>query len=180
MANRGQVTTEARAAFEESVRLKPDNPRAAFFLALGLAQDGRIDEARAAWKGIIAKSPADAPWIPLVQQHIASLDDEGQSSDAPGNPTAADIEAAGNMSKEERQEMVRSMVASLAEKLEANPDNFEGWMRLVRSYAMLKEQDKAQDALKKGLGAFPPDQDQGKALLSLAKQLGLSTDGVKP
>ena len=33
--------------------------------------------------------------------------------------------------------MIRSMVTSLADKLKANPDDPDGWVRLVRSYSVL-------------------------------------------
>jgi len=56
-ANDGIVVEDARLAFEESVRLSPDNPRARFYVALGLEQAGRRDEARAAFEAIAAASP---------------------------------------------------------------------------------------------------------------------------
>ena len=69
------------------------------------------------------------------------------------------------------------MVDSLADKLKDDPNNFEGWMRLVRSYAVLGQKDKAADALKQGLAAFPADGSEGKQLLALAGELGLKADG---
>ena len=74
--------------------------------------------------------------------------------------------------------MIAGMVESLDGKLREQPDNFEGWMRLVRSYAMLNNDGKAKEALQNGLKAFPPDGEQGKKLLALAQQLGIPADGV--
>ena len=84
------------------------------------------------------------------------------------------------MSAGDRQQMIANMVAGLDEKLKADPNNFEGWMRLVRSYAMLKQADKASDALTRALKAFPADGEQGKQLVALATQLGIKASEAKP
>ncbi len=179
---KGEVTAEARKAFEASLAAQAGDPRASFYLAMALEQSGRTGDAIDAYKAIVANSPPDAPWVPMINERVAAIaggNTSAQSSaDAPGNPTAADMEAAGQMSAADRADMIRSMVEGLDAKLTENPNNFEGWMRLVRSYAMLKESDKAQSALKRALAAFPPDKDQGKALLGLAEQLGLSIEGA--
>jgi cytochrome c-type biogenesis protein CcmH len=82
------------------------------------------------------------------------------------------------MNTEDRQAMILGMVESLDARLQENPENFEGWMRLVRSYAMLKNETKAQEALKTGLKSFPAQGEKGKQLVALAKELGLSLEGV--
>jgi len=42
--------------------------------------------------------------------------------------------------------MIRGMVAGLAGKLEANPDDPDGWVRLVRAYAVLGDTAKRDAA----------------------------------
>ena len=180
--NDGVVTADASAAFEAALKEKPDNPRAEFYLALGFEQAGKQDEALAAFEALAAKSPADAPWLPLVKQHIAVVSGKGPvaaQGDAPGNPSEADIAAAQDMSAQDRTAMIRGMVDSLDAKLKENPDNFEGWMRLVRSYAMLKEPDRAVDALNAAFKTFPANGKQGAQLADLGRQLGLPVEDVK-
>jgi cytochrome c-type biogenesis protein CcmH len=188
-ASDGIVTEDARLAFEESLRLSPENPRARFYLALALEQAGRRDDARAAFETIAAASPADAPWMELVQQHIAANGGEASpppladappaaSSQAPGGPTPDDLAAAQDMSGAERQEMIRGMVESLALRMQEEPDNLEGWLRLIRSYAVLGDREKATAALTTGLKTFPADGDEGRQLVALAREVGLSVDGV--
>jgi cytochrome c-type biogenesis protein CcmH len=65
---------------------------------------------------------------------------------APG-PSQADIEDAGRMSDEERRAFVRTMVERLAARQEVQPDNLEGWLRLVQAYGVLGEVDRARAAL---------------------------------
>ena len=67
--------------------------------------------------------------------------------EAPLNgPSADDIKAAQQMSTEERAAMIIAMVDSLAGKLEDNPNDPEGWARLLRARTVLgQEAQKAQD-----------------------------------
>ncbi|WP_432431687.1 c-type cytochrome biogenesis protein CcmI [Rhizobium leguminosarum] len=190
----GVVTEEARKVLEQSLTLEPDNPRARFYIALSMEQAGRPDEARQAFEALAKQSPADAPWLPLVNQHIAMNGGApagagsvapganpaapGANPAAPGNPTQQDVAAAETMNAGDRQQMIRGMVESLDAKLSEDPNNFEGWMRLVRSYAVLNDKDRAADALKRGLAAFPPPGEQGRQLLALARELGIATEGA--
>ena len=178
-ANDGIVTEDARLAFEESVRLQPNNPRSRFYVALGLEQAGRRDEARAAFEAIAAQSPPDAPWMDLIRQHIAATG--GASADtaqAPKGPTTGDMAAAGDMSEGDRQDMIRGMVDGLAAQLQEDPDNLEGWLRLVRSYSVLGDKEKAAEALRTGLKNFPAEGDEGRQLIALAREVGLAVEGV--
>jgi cytochrome c-type biogenesis protein CcmH len=179
-ANDGIVTEDARLAFEESLRLQPDDPRARFYLALAMEQAGRSEEARAAFEALAKDSPPDAPWMELVQQHIVAAGgavDQGDGTEASG-PTADELAAADAMSGAERQEMIRGMVDGLAARLQDDPNNLDGWLRLIRSYSVLGDKDKAAEALKIGLQTFPAEGDEGRQLIALGREMGLAVDGV--
>ena len=170
----GIVTAQARTQLEQSLALKADNPRAKYYLALALEQEGRRLEARAAFEALAKEAPADAPWLPLVNRHIAGLGGDGGQL---GNPTAGDVAAAEDMTAGDRQQMIAGMVESLAAKLQENPDNFEGWMRIIRSYVVLDQRPKAEAALQTALKTFPADSENGKQLLALARDLSISAEG---
>jgi len=185
----GSVDKETLDVLRQIVQLEPENPRARFYIALSSEQAGRRDEARQAFEALAKQSPPDAPWLPLVNQHIAMNGANpaapgavsaasGADPAAPGNPTQQDVAAAEIMNAGDRQQMIRGMVESLDAKLSADPNNFEGWMRLVRSYAVLNDRDRAAGALKRGLAAFPPAGEQGRQLLALARELGIATEGM--
>lgn len=188
MANNGQVTDTAQAAFEKAQKLAPGDPRSAFFLAMGLAQDGKRAEAVAAFKAMEAKGPPDAPWLPAVRQQIAALGgtpevaEDGSpaspqvSPAPPGNPSAADVAAAQSMSAGDRMAMIKDMVGRLDAELRDQPRNIEGWKRLVRSYMVLNDPAKAKDALSRALAVFPPDSTDGKALVAMAGELGIPVE----
>ncbi|MEQ1407549.1 c-type cytochrome biogenesis protein CcmI [Neorhizobium sp. Rsf11] len=177
-SNDGIVTEDARSAFEEAVRLEPDNPRSRFYVGLGLEQAGRAAEARSVFEAIAKDSPAGAPWLELVNQHIAknggTVAPDQSTAQAPGNPTQEDMAAAGTMSQDDRQAMIRGMVDSLAARLKEDPNNLEGWLRLVRSYTVLGDKEKAQEALKSGLKQFPSSGE----LVALANEMGLAVEGT--
>ncbi len=176
----GVVTADARQTLQQSLTLEPDNARAKFYLALALEQDGKQADAKDAFVALAKESPADAPWMALVNEHIARNGGTpavaAANPDAPGNPTNAEVAAADGMNAGDRQQMIRGMVDSLDARLKENPDNFEGWMRLIRSYAVLNDKAAAADALKRGLSAFPAEGGEGKQLLALAKELGVATE----
>lgn len=175
--NDGIVIEAARDAFAEAEQLKSGNPRARFYLALSLEQAGKADEARAAFAALEADAPAGAPWLPLVREHITRTG--GEAAPAAPGPTAQDMAAANDMTATDRQAMIEGMVASLDAKLKENPADFEGWMRLVRAYSVLKNETKAGEALRAGLKAFPPEGEQGRQLLALAKELGVSAGPIR-
>ncbi len=82
------------------------------------------------------------------------------------------------MSEGERAEMIRGMVARLAERLEDNPDDAAGWERLARSYGTLGEAGRARDAFGRA-AALDPDnpallQAYGTAIVKAAP------DGAPP
>jgi cytochrome c-type biogenesis protein CcmH len=180
----GVVTEEALAAFERAVAMNRNNMRARFYVALGLEQAGRTGDALAAFKAIKADSPPGAAWTQLVAEHIAKnggAQNDGApaaAAKAPGNPDAEAVAAAREMAPQDRREMIEGMVDSLAAKLKDDPNNIEGWLRLVRSYKVLGRDESAGEALKTGLKTFPPTGEEGRRLLALAREMGLSLEGV--
>ena len=165
----GQVGREARLAFAAAIEADPGNSQARYYAGLAMAQDGRLKEAIAVWQDLGADSPADAPWLPLLRQQIARAAQElgieppaiaalppatpGASGGAPG-PNAADLEAARNMTEEDRTAFVRSMVDRLAARLADDPADPDGWRRLARAQAGRREVDAARESLTKAEAAI--------------------------
>lgn len=175
----GVVTAEALSAFERAVALNRDNMRARFYVALGLEQAGRTGEALKAFEAIAAESPPGAAWTQLVAEHIAKNGGTpAAAAKAPGNPNAEAVAAAREMAPQDRQQMIEGMVDSLAARLKDDPNNIEGWLRLVRSYKVLGRDESAGEALKTGLKTFPPTGEEGRRLLALAREMGLSLEGI--
>jgi cytochrome c-type biogenesis protein CcmH len=174
------VTKDAGAAFTEALKLDPSDARARFYLALAEGQTGDRAKAIADLEALAASAPKDAPWQEIVAAQIARFQAETSNPAAPGNPSAADVEAAAGLNDADRMQMIRTMVESLDARLTDEPANFEGWQRLIRSYMVLGDPAKAGEALKRGLAAFPADTDNGKALIALAREMGAPTEGATP
>jgi len=174
----GLVTAEARDIFERAGKLGPDNPKPPFFLASALAQEGRLKEAADAWRDMLARLPADSPWRGATQEAIDEADRRMAAAEAPAGapgPTQDEVEAAALMQPGDRAAMIESMVSGLDARLKENPNDPEGWMRLVRSYVILGKTDQARDALARGVKVMGGDSEDGKRLTALAASLGLSS-----
>jgi cytochrome c-type biogenesis protein CcmH len=198
----GVVTEEARLAFQSAREIEPGEVKSAFYLAMAMVQEGREDRALQAFRDIAGTSPPDAPWMPAVNAHIealggaapapvppsvGALSDDGAtapqadgSGEAPRDPDADDLAAAGRMGAQDRAAMVEGMVESLDARLRENPDNIEGWVRLVRSYGVLGRTEDAGDALRRGLEVFPANSEDGRQLIAEARRAGIATGEGAP
>ncbi len=67
----GTVTPAAREAFEAALGDKESAPRSRYYLALAKSQQGDAKGALQGWVDLAADAPADAEWLPLVQQRIS-------------------------------------------------------------------------------------------------------------
>lgn len=70
----GTLTPPALYAYRRAAAVDPQNPGPPFFLGLALAQSGQLDEGRALWADLLARSPADAPWRPELEMRLRRLD----------------------------------------------------------------------------------------------------------
>jgi len=174
----GVVTEEARLVFQSARELGPEDPRPSFFLALANAQEGKLEEARSEFSALLEHSPADAPWNPALQKQIAALDTALRNKNVTSGPTQADItDAMENKTPEERQEMIRAMVATLDARLAENPDNIDGWLMLIRSKAMIGDLIGAQTALDRAVVSFPSGAE-ANLLADLAGSLSLKSNNA--
>ena len=130
----------------------------------------------------LAENPDDiAGWERLARAYqVLGEDEKAAAAEArlaalrardaePAGPDADDVAAAADMTTEDRSAMIRSMVGKLAARLEENPDDLEGWLRLAQSWQVLGEYQKAADALGRAVGLSPDDAvllgDYGRAII---------------
>jgi cytochrome c-type biogenesis protein CcmH len=67
------LTPPAEYAYKRAEELSPGYPAPLFFYGLALARSGDREGAVRVWKQLLAKSPPDASWRPLVEQGVAAL-----------------------------------------------------------------------------------------------------------
>ncbi|MFG1374601.1 c-type cytochrome biogenesis protein CcmI [Xanthobacter oligotrophicus] len=177
VASDGLVTADAARAFADALALDANEPRSAYFLGLAAEQDGRAEDAARIWSQLLARTPANAPYRPMVAAVLARVGGAAPAAPVAGapGPGAADVAAAASMSTDERNVMVRGMVARLAERLSTEPNDIEGWLRLVRAYGVLGDKDKAAEALKTARATFKDNAEALGRLDAAEKELAVKT-----
>jgi cytochrome c-type biogenesis protein CcmH len=176
LAADGIVTEEARTAYEKILKLEPRRPEARFWLAMAKEQDGRLADALAAYKSLLADAPPDAPYRAPLQARIKEVESRtaGNQSGAPG-PLQADIAAADKLSPQQREQMIMQMVDGLAQRLKSNGRDLPGWLRLLNAYAVLDRKDDARAALAEARRNFDGDAGALAELSKAASKLGLGS-----
>jgi cytochrome c-type biogenesis protein CcmH len=197
----GRITPDMHKSFETALKLDPKDFRARYFLAIEKNEGGNHKQALDDLIAIVNESPADAPWLQPVRelaeriskQHSLPIDGRMKAIEAvapaaeapalgsggqiaaagiPG-PTSTDLQAASRMTPTQQDEMARGMVARLAARLEENPRDADGWIRLMRARLVLKDPAGARQALSKAKAAFAGDNAQIARFDEAARTLGL-------
>jgi cytochrome c-type biogenesis protein CcmH len=182
------IVPEAAAAFRKALALDPADPRARYFLAvqkdLGGDHKGAIED----WLALLKDTPPGAPWEADVRRTVEQsaaknhIDLAGRMP-APGagglatagipGPTPEQIASASSIPPGQQDAMVKAMVQKLEDRLKASPKDADGWIRLMRSKAVLNDPAGAKDALRSGLAAFQGDGATQARLNAAAAELGI-------
>lgn len=70
----GQLSAAALFAYTRAEELAEDNPAPRYFVGLAMLRQGEFAQGRGMWADILADSPADAPWRPVVVDRLERLD----------------------------------------------------------------------------------------------------------
>ncbi|SEN62869.1 c-type cytochrome biogenesis protein CcmI [Palleronia pelagia] len=176
----GFVSSEAEAVLDRALAADPRNGRAAYYKGLALAQIGRPDQAFAIWRGLLERGPEEAPWIEPVRGQIgqvaaaAGIRYDAPAPAAPRGPTAADMEAAADMSPEDLQAMIGNMVSGLSQRLATEGGPSSDWARLIVALSVLGQTDRARAILDEARGVFAGSQPDLDAIAAAADRAGLS------
>jgi cytochrome c-type biogenesis protein CcmH len=165
----GAVTAEAQAAFTRAVSLDGTTVSARYYLGVAAEQDGKREEAAKIWRDLIADAPAGARWVSDVRAALARV--EGKAAAPLPGPTPAQMAAAANQSPDQQTAMIQGMVDGLAARLKTDGSDVDGWVRLVRSYKVLGQRDKAQSAIADAQRAVAGDPDKRQRLDVALKEL---------
>ena len=121
------------------------------FQAIAVEQDGSTEKARQLWEALRADSPSDAPWTDAVHPLLAAVAGAPQ----PGVEVARsgpDRTGVAAPPPEQRTEATSGMVEGLAEKPAKDDHDLDGWLRLIRAYAVLCKQEKVEEAVANARG----------------------------
>jgi cytochrome c-type biogenesis protein CcmH len=183
----GTVTPAAEAVFRDVLKADPGSGIAHYYLAVAAMQAGQPRQAIDGFQAVLAGLPEGSPLRAQLGQKVAeaaraaglpvpelakgppaapaSGEQQATGDQAGGNqgggqmggPDAKAMADAAAMTDEQRQAMVRGMVANLAAKQAADPENLDGWLKLGRAYAVLHEPQKAAEAYDKAARLRPGD-----------------------
>ena len=159
VADQGIVSPRAQVAINKAVALDPANPAATYYQAIALSQNGELAQAYDLLVSRLNDADGIYPWMETFIEEAnrigtelakprLSLESFAPMSGSPG-PTGEDIANAQNMTTEDRQAFIASMVDRLADRLQDDPEDLDGWMRLGNAYAVLGEKSQALEAFER-------------------------------
>jgi cytochrome c-type biogenesis protein CcmH len=138
----------ARAALEHAHDLDPSQPGPRYYIGRDQIVGGDIQGGLAAWKALDSGLAASDPRRALLEQQMAAVKKTGAlPSSQPQQPPI------------DQQALIRAMVARLDAQLQMQPDNPQGWGRLIRSYGVLGDAPKRQAALARAQALFKDHPD---------------------
>lgn len=188
-ANEGAVSPQARQAFTRALASDPSNERARFYLALAKAQGGNVRGAIEDWIAALRTAPADSQWAPRIRAEAenaarqAGVDIAGRLPAAPASGlgqaaqapalTPDQVAQAQQQTPEAQQQMINGMVDGLEQRLAANANDAEGWVRLMRARMVLGQPERASAALQRALAAFANDRPTQQRLRAAAAELNV-------
>ncbi len=165
---RAAAAVRATAFKREPASAKPDW-RDLIELARRRAADGDVTAADRALEQA-RQTYAGAPFV--LSQIDAAAAEIGLAEISPPGPTPEQVAASAKMSEKERDQMIRGMVDGLAARLEKDPADIDGWLMLIRSYAVLQERELALNAARDALNTFTAKEERSRVLRAAA-ELGL-------
>jgi cytochrome c-type biogenesis protein CcmH len=134
-----EVTADARQAFEKALALDPKAATPRYFLARADIAAGRVQPGLDQWKALAAELPASDPRRAELLDEIAQVTRTGALPEP--QPKAPPAEGP------EQAQFIQSMVDRLAARLKSQPDDPEGWARLIRAYGVLGQTARRDEAV---------------------------------
>ncbi len=197
LAANGTVTPAAKTAFDRAVATDPGDARARYFQ--GVVRDQAGDHAGAVdlWVALLKSAPAGAPWAADVRRTVTQVAgqagisltgrlpaDTAATTVAPPplgaaatvgaipQPSDSQTAAVRAMAPDAQQAFIRQMVDGLAARLKTNPQDPDGWLRLIRARMVQGDTPAAVAAKEEALAALT-DPGQRAAVAQGAKALGV-------
>ncbi len=164
-ANDGVIPAEAKPALDEALSRDPKSLRGRFWLGIYESQDGRKGGAEQIFREMLSENIPNN-WKGLINKQLAALAAEPESQ------STRSAQASGDASQGDQNATIRGMVERLDARLKENGADLDGWLRLIRSYAVLKEHAKAEDAAASARKQFASDPKALGQIESLTRELG--------
>jgi len=185
----GYVSSEAESSLRTALSLDPGQSEARYYLGVYYAQVDRPDAAFRTWEALLRDSPPGAVWVAPLRDQIVdaaaraginyTLPDAPRAPAETTGPTAEQVEAAGDMTDEGRQDMIRGMVDGLLARLADEGGPPEDWARLIASLGVLGQTERAQAIWDEAQATFAGQPDALAMLRAAAGRAGLTGEGAE-
>lgn len=176
----GYVSPEAEALWGEVLHRSPEVPEARFYMGLMLAQTGRPDATYAFWEPLLDIADPSAPWTELLFEQFPDIAYFAGKKYSPpaaqtAGPTAEQMRDAGNMTEEERQEMIIGMVENLKAKLDAGDASAAEWAQYIRASNVLGNREDAKVAYGEAMKLFENSPADAQIITEVGLDAGIET-----
>lgn len=144
----GMVSPETEAFVRRILEEDPEDEAALYYMGALYYQTDRADVALRLWRPIAENGDPSSFHVAAVRSQIEDAAFRaGVKYTLPDGkgPNAEDIANAQDMTEEDRQGMIRGMVAQLAGRLADEGGPASDWARLIGAYGVLGETDKATE-----------------------------------
>ena len=172
----GKITPDALAAFRRALAIDPANAAARYYGGRAMIADGDVAGGLQDWRALADSLPPQDGHRAAVLAQIDEVQKAGglpppaaeaeaqAQAQGPSQPQSGADAAAGGQSA-----FIHAMVDRLAARLQASPDDPDGWVRLVHSYGVLKDARAQADALARARRQFAARPDVLARLAAEAK-----------
>jgi cytochrome c-type biogenesis protein CcmH len=178
------VSPEAESALQKALTLDPDNGKALYYSGLMFAQNGRPDVTFRIWKDLLEASNPNDPWMqPIIAQIEDAAAFAGVDYRVPpmmrgggglAGPDAGAVEAASEMTAEERQDMIQNMVSQLSERLASEGGSAQEWAQLIGALGVLGDKDRAAKIWGEAQQVFADDSAALETIRAMAVRAGVA------
>jgi cytochrome c-type biogenesis protein CcmH len=183
-SNEGNISAEAKTVLDTATAKYPKSLRARAWLAIRNTQEGKKAEAEQIYREMLSENPPGG-WKGLIYKQLAALNEDSEAPAAGNSQPSAKAPATANapmVSKAPKTAeapaanqapSIDSLVERLAARLKQNGADLNGWVMLIRSYSILNQPDKVQEAADSARKQFASDPEALKkidAVLSMGEQ----------
>lgn len=184
-ANNGQVSEEIEKVLRRINLAQPEMLQPYYYLAMAMGQKGQINKALDAWNALLQSADPTAPWLEAAKVQRDELIAQGAvasnnapklpaAGQQPASPTAEDVNAAAQMSADDRKDMINQMVVQLNDRLTEDGGSAAEWARLIQSRIILGEQVEAIKTVARAKENLKDDAAGLKQINQLAASLKLT------
>ncbi len=161
MVNKGKVVEPAMTAYRRALKIDPDLVEPRVRIAMGLEQQGVVDQALKAYQDVLRRSDKNAPWIPFISKRIAAITGKPVKS-VPKQRTA-------------EEKNIDNLIAKVEVSLKKNPKVGRGWDVIAPVYLSRGRYKDAKAAFEKAITLLG---ENGKRLSGLGEATTLLNGGT--